>query len=242
MVLGDSHGLMWSDVIQGIATEADATLSLWSMAGESPALRFPLADHSGSGRRLSPQERLAYDSARVRLIEHWKPRLVVVCRRWTAERSGGLDELVDFLCRHAEYVLLVEQPPEIAELKDRNLLQDLAFLGVTPSDGVRRYLPILDPTGGEEARRLVRASAARHPSCTFIPVHDVYARGDDVLVLDGREAVYTDDDHLTTYGAGLATARFREAILEAISAMQLHNGTTSSPASAMSSSGATHLP
>lgn len=222
VVLGDSHGLMWSDVIQGIAAEADATLSLWSMAGESPALRFPLADHSGSGRRLSPQERLAYDSSRVRLIEQWKPKLVVVCRRWTVERSGGLNELVDFLCRHAENVLLVEQPPEIAELKDRNLLQYVAFLGVKPCDGVRRYLPILDPARGEEARSLVRALAARHPSCTVLPLHDVYASEDDVLVLDGRKAVYTDDDHLTTYGAGLATARFREAILGAISGSQGH--------------------
>ncbi|MFM7292239.1 MAG: SGNH hydrolase domain-containing protein [Planctomycetia bacterium] len=185
-----------------------------------PLLRFPLADHSRSGRRLSPNERLAYDSARVRLIEQWKPKLVVVCRRWTSERPGGLDELVDFLCGHAEKVLLVEQPPEIAGLKDRNLVQFLAHLGITPCDGVSRYLPILDPARGEKARELVRHAAMRNRKCSLIAVHDLYARGDEVLVLKGRQAIYTDDDHLTTYGAGLAAERFREAILASLSESQ----------------------
>lgn len=212
VVLGDSHGLMWSDVIHAIATESDTTLSLWSMSGESPALRFPLADNSRFGRRLTPEQKLDYDTARVRLIEQWKPKIAIVARRWTMEHPGGLDELVAFLCQHAERVFLVEQPPEIARLKERNLLPYLAYRHIVPSEGVRHYLPVNDPIEEATARAMVRDLEARYPRCTVIPVRDIYARGDEVLVLDGREAIYTDDDHLTTYGARLAISRFREAI------------------------------
>ena len=68
----------------------------------------------------------------------------------------------------------------------------------------------------ERGRQLIRSLIANYENFDLIPVYDLFANGSDVLILDGRNIVYVDDDHLTTYGARLAAPRIEQAISRAI--------------------------
>jgi hypothetical protein len=57
---------------------------------------------------------------------------------------------------------------------------------------------------------------ALHPDCAILPLYDLYARGDQALVLDGREVIYLDDDHLTTDGTLFALPRITACLAEAL--------------------------
>jgi len=49
-----------------------------------------------------------------------------------------------------------------------------------------------------------------------VPLHDLFARGDEAVVLDGRTSIYLDDDHLTTQGTWLTLPRLTAALAEAL--------------------------
>jgi hypothetical protein len=97
-------------------------------------------------------------------------------------------------------------------------MQWLCYKRLQPRDGVRHYLPASDTEAYERGRTALRNLAKRYQNVTVMPTHDLYAGGADgheALVLDGKNVVYIDDDHLTDYGAQLAEARF-EAIISAL--------------------------
>jgi hypothetical protein len=64
---------------------------------------------------------------------------------------------------------------------------------------------------------LIRQLAREFPKCTIVPTKDLYSRKDEVLVLDGKDVVYLDDDHLTDFGTEIAAKRIEEAIALGIS-------------------------
>jgi hypothetical protein len=113
-------------------------------------------------------------------------------------------------------VLLVEQPPELAGVGDNSVVQYLCWKGVMPAPGVDFLLPQGNRPRTEAGRDLVRRIAAQHPNCRVVPLHDLYARGDQVIVLEGRTSIYLDDDHLTTEGTRLALPRLTAALAEAL--------------------------
>ena len=96
------------------------------------------------------------------------------------------------------------------------ILQYLADRGIQPEEGVRRYVPAGNIAAVARGRTLVRRLSASHRNCGFIPVHDLYTRGEEVLILDGRETIYFDDDHITTYGARLAIPTIEKALDDAL--------------------------
>ena len=68
---------------------------------------------------------------------------------------------------------------------------------------------------------IVRNLAKRYRNVTVMPTHDLYAGNADVheaLVLDGKNMLYMDDDHLNDYGAQLAAPRFEAVISDLVPA------------------------
>jgi hypothetical protein len=139
------------------------------------------------------------------------PDIVIVCARWSIYKAQDATPLLAFLQRHAGRTLLVEQPPELA-IVDRSTIQWLAFKKIRPEEGRRAWLPEGNREQYERGRRLVRQFAAEYPRCEVVPVSDLYTRDSEVLVLDGRDVVYLDDDHLTDFGTELAAGRIEAAI------------------------------
>jgi hypothetical protein len=67
-----------------------------------------------------------------------------------------------------------------------------------------------------EGRRLVRNLAERFANVDYVPMWDLFARDTEALVLDGRNVVYLDEDHLLFFGAELAAPRLEQAILDSL--------------------------
>ena len=215
VVLGDSHGVMWSDAIRSVTEKLNIKTSFISMNGVNPFIRLPLSNEQSEGY-LSPEEKFAYDKSRLELIKKWNPDLVILCCRWSGVKESRTIDLLGFLVEHSANVLLMEQPPEVQSVGNRNALQYIASQGIRPESGVRKYFPAGNTHNVEEGRTLVRVLAAKHRHCGYIPVHDLYKKESNALVANGRNVVYVDDDHLTTYGAQIAVPLIEQVVTETL--------------------------
>jgi peptidoglycan/LPS O-acetylase OafA/YrhL len=213
VVFGDSHGVMWSEVIRTVVEKHNIKTSFFSMNGVSPFIDFPVRNDQQASWRLSSQQKYQYDVARLRCIKEWKPRLVIICNPWDGRGVAVDHPFLKYIKTHADRVLLMEPPPVVADVGNRNMLQHLCYLGVLPEEGVKKYLKAETPGNGQE---LIR-SLSRDSQISCISVHDLYFKNGKTLVLDAKNVVYLDDDHLTTYGASIAARRIEDAILLALS-------------------------
>jgi hypothetical protein len=163
---------------------------------------------------LSGEEKYRYDKSRLEFIKLWKPALVIICVRWDQSQAAHWTDLLLFLEEYASNVLLIEQPPVLG-IGDRNAMQYLCYKHIRPEPGVKRYLPISEETRSEYGRSLVRSLSREYKNCGVLATHDLYCNESEALVLDGKNIVYLDDDHLVTYGARLAIPRLEQAIVGA---------------------------
>ena len=212
VVLGDSHGTSWSHVIHEVATKLDLTMSFYSAMGVSP---FVKAQPAPLPTQAAGFDAAAFQASRLAFIEKWHPDIVIVCARWSKYERKDAADLLGFLEKHAGRTLLLEQPPELA-ITDRDPMQWLAFKHVKPEEGRKVWLPQGNVDRYERGRSLIRQMAAEFPRCEVVPVTDLYARDSEVLVLDGRDVLYLDDDHLTDFGTEMAAGRIEEAIVRAL--------------------------
>jgi peptidoglycan/LPS O-acetylase OafA/YrhL len=224
VVFGDSHGIMWSSAIHATIEKLNLKTSFYSMDGVSPFFTIPTNERNGirplnSQNKsfmpdelfLTPDERHRYDEARMLFIKQWTPDLVIICSHWSERLEDNVQDLVAFSAAHAGHVLLMEQPPELS-IGNRNAAQYLCYKGIKPNDGVKKYLPTGNSEKYELGRLLINDLAATHDRVDVVSVHDLYSQGAETLVLDGKNVVYLDNDHLTTYGSQLGTDRIEQQI------------------------------
>ncbi len=94
VLIGDSHAVMWSKLVDEITEELDLTTSLWSINGE---LVFPYNDQVWQpGVCLTKGQRMEYDSARMRFIKKWNPDVVIIACGWEKVDKSVADETVRF--------------------------------------------------------------------------------------------------------------------------------------------------
>lgn len=215
VVLGDSHGCMWSDTIATATKNLDFTTSIWVMDGVPPFVSLPL-NPQRKAYRLSAQQKYDFDCSRLDLIKEWQPRLVVICRRWDNCSEAETEPMLNFLEENAGQVLLIEQPPILGISTDHNAMQYLCHLGVTPEPGVNKYVPISRQKPWEAGRQLIRKLAMKHKNCHVLPTSDLYVDKSRALVLEGKHVLYLDDDHLVAHGARKILPRLQQAMVDAI--------------------------
>lgn len=213
VVLGDSHACMWGGVIDELSRDMDSTISFYAMNAVQPFLRFPIKEEPIL-MMLTPQEKFVYDTKRVEFIEKWKPRIVIFVARWNHYTGDEVRETFAFLQKHAPHVLVIEQPPELT-VGNISLVQYLASKDMRPAEGGQQNLHLpLDVARSDAGRALVREIAKEFPNVSLAGVHDLY-RGDVptvACVLEGKELVYYDSNHLTEYGAAKAKPILRSLL------------------------------
>jgi hypothetical protein len=211
---------MWASAIRTAIETWGITTSFQAAGGTQPFIDLP-AGRLWPNDSFTIWDKNEFDKARMAWIARWKPDLVIVSALWSVSLESDADPLLEFLESHACHVLLVEQPPQLDLVNRRSVIQWLCYQGVRPRDGVRHYLPAGDTEAYERGRTALRNLAKRYRNVTVMPTYDLYAGGADgheVLVLDGKNVVYMDDDHLTDYGAQLAAPRFEAIISDLVPA------------------------
>lgn len=219
VVLGDSHALMWSHMIRTVSDRLGLKSSFYSMRGVSPFVTIPLSRNQ-QVRHLSPVEKYEYDESRLRYIEQWHPQIVFVSVRWSTYVNEPIGDLFTFLEQHADHVILIEQPPELA-IGNRNTEQYLCYRQVDPEAGVRKYLPIANEEPGEKGREFLSLLSRTYNNCLCLPTYDLYSMDSQALCLEGKNVVYADDDHLSTYGTMLAADRLETVLKEILESNRL---------------------
>jgi hypothetical protein len=213
MVLGDSHSLMWSSTIDSICHESGFTVSFFGANGTRPSISFP--PQKVPSQLLTADEKFHFDSARLRILNSKKLKLVILSARYSEYKNGKeIEKLLDLITRSGVKCLIIGQPPTMP-FGDRNALIYCAENKLMKmSSGNNRFcLPIGDPEKWRRGQSIIESAAKTNPSVDIIEIADIYLNDlQHAILAEGTHILYIDDDHLSEYGAMKAKARIKEHI------------------------------
>ncbi len=217
VVLGDSHALMWSNVIDRITENLGITTSFYAADSISPFFTLPLSKPKRTDKGFTPEQRLEYDQKRLEFLGLWKPKVVVLVTRWEHTTLEKTRNLVEFCGKVGAKVVLIEQPP-VLSFGDRKAGQYLSYLHFWPRRDERRYFPTLPSNRYEQGLQIVRSLCKEYPFCRMIDIKDLFDGPEgQAWVLDGKSLLYHDDDHLSQAGAERASDRIWDGLRSALS-------------------------
>ncbi len=213
VVLGSSHALMYSNLIDGICRERGLSVAFLA-ADQTPAFFSATVNDIFP----NPREARAFDAARRQWLRTWHPRVVVVVDRWDTRIGPGLDfrgTLRAFLAEVAPLagrVVLVAQVPVVGGNPTINLREYAAW-----QDGAGRgdRSPLPDPKEPlrKQALATLAAAAREFPNVELLRADRVfYNRDGSVRWKSGRIFYYADSDHLSEAGAAQVRGLFESAL------------------------------
>ncbi|MDO8543500.1 MAG: acyltransferase family protein [Opitutaceae bacterium] len=217
VVLGSSHALMYSRLIDDICREHSISVAFLAAGGRS--LFFD--DFGADANR--PSEPDPFDAARRQFLKEWRPEAIIAIDRWDSrfDQPAGFDgRLRAFLaemCPLARRVIFIAQVPAAEVGENENLREVVGQMMKSSNSGLP---PNLRPDPGEPLRRQAVATAeamSREFPCLRVLRVDrlFYERDGSIRYAEGRDFYYADDDHLSELGADRTRPLFTEAILEA---------------------------
>jgi peptidoglycan/LPS O-acetylase OafA/YrhL len=207
VVVGDSHGCMWSDAIATVSEELGVPAAFYCVRGESP-----FCDVERTLASPSKDTNTRFHRAKLEHLAMWKPPLILVGRYWWERDLEDSKSFIEFAVKCGSNVVLIEDPP-VFPCGDKNALQWLAGMRVSPQKDARVYVPASVNAVDSGPRAFVRRIAEQYEYVDLLPTYDLFASESGVLALEGREAIYLDDDHLLQAGSRLIVPRLREAIV-----------------------------
>jgi len=214
LVIGDSHSLMWSPIIDNLSAELKIKAKFKGTDGRFHFLEDFSKHLSNNGKNTT--DSLVYN----KLINN--KSLVIIGIRWDNHPNGNsqIENLVKHIHECGGRTILVEQPP-VLYFGDKNTPQFLSYLGHHPPKKSKIYLkhnPINNWTFGNNfAERLSKT----YSSINFFRTSSTLLNSEnEVLVILNNDVLYIDDDHLSLSGAILFKDRLKEVILENINIQQ----------------------
>lgn len=201
VVLGSSHALMWAKVIDEIAEELGLSVSFFTARGTPPLIEFPISGKPVS--KFNTEQKKVFDETRLAKIKEWSPQLVIVVDRWSFRTDiPAYAEFLYYIKDCGSQVLFFGQPPE-AEVGDYSVPLFIAYQTAATPDFAKQTLihshRVNEVALGNES---VESLAVTSDFVHFLSVHDLYIGGNnEVLVRDGDQILYIDEDHLSYAGA-----------------------------------------
>jgi len=210
-VLGDSHALMWCGVIDAVCADLEVGVTFFAANGTNPFIDFPLK-RKGTFF-FSAHEKLLFDKARLEFIKQKSPDIVIIATPWSGIKDPlVVSDLLSYLNKNNIKVLMLEEPPRLA-IGDVNAPQFAAYMdGGKSSRPENLYIPETNKENHAKGQRLLKRLIQEYHNTTILPIIDLYKNHEGkVLLREGSNILYTDDDHLSEFGAGKAKARiFRQ--------------------------------
>jgi peptidoglycan/LPS O-acetylase OafA/YrhL len=223
LVLGDSHAIMWSGIIDSICKELKTSVSFYGCNATPPFIQLPLSE-SESTLYFTSKQKFEFDKKRLEYILAWKPRIVIIVAKWsTYNNIKVMDDLIKYIGDVGSRVLLIEQPP-IFFFGNKSMLEYLAFNKIYPIGMQKQYVRILKNPDYEIGRKLIRELREKYSFCEVIEVKESFV--DDpstALALEGTHVLYIDDDHLSEDGALKIKPKLMETMSKLLSSAQIKN-------------------
>ena len=215
VVMGSSHALMYSRVIDSICGELGLSAAFFGVTSTSPFF-----EETVNSNFRSIQEVKEFNSARRKWLREWRPEVLFVIDKWDGRLGSNkvFDEnLRSFLKEVSPLVgrvLFVAQIPVVKGGNQFNL-RDL----VSWQMGKTQDPPRLEPDANEDLRKqavaITEAAQGEFPNLRVIRAdRPFYSQDGSIRYASGRTFFYADDNHLTDEGAEQLRSLFRSAISE----------------------------
>lgn len=217
VVLGDSHALMWSCVIDSISKDLGLTVCFYAADGTSPFIELPIKKNSCSWKYMSSEEKFVFEKRKIENLNMWKPRIVIIVTRWTwlLEEKVTAD-LLEFIGKLGSKIIFIEEPPTLY-FGPQNTPKYLDFLHITPKEGLKQFVKTTNSNKYQTGKELMKSIANKYAFCEIIPVSDFFLKNSsEALVLDGFKVLYIDDNHLSYDGAMSLKDNIRDKIKKII--------------------------
>lgn len=216
LVLGDSHALMWAPVLDELAKQLKKSITFYAADGTPTFFNIPVKN-SGKTVYFSAKQKQEYDFARLAYLDKWKPPIVFIAQSWSNLGSEeSTHDLINHLGKIGSKVYIIEQPPELF-FGQKSTPQFLSYYGLKPVANIqntksKQYVKYLNTKAYQEGRNTIRNIASRCDYCEVIPVADMFIKDDEGLVLEGKNVLYIDDDHLSYAGANRVRGRMQSVL------------------------------
>lgn len=205
VVFGDSHGSMWAKLVDEIADSIGVNRSFYTSVANIPVFNLDQIEQQNRSPGFSKEERKKYAIDFINNINIWKPKLLIISCRWTLFNSyhwEKLEELLSFLSDKSIEILILNQPPEVKLIGDKNSAQILSYLGFQPSNGFQK-LPLLNNSNVDTSNKILCQYETKYSNVHVFDVNGKYKVDDYCKVTYKNEILYFDDDHLSYQGTKL---------------------------------------
>lgn len=210
VLLGDSHGCMWSEAVACVADDLGIPATSFCADGVSPFLHLPLTKGSGS-YNMSREDKYLFDDARLKRLQEWKPRLVIIGAFWESISLAESRDLLEFIGKSGSRVLLIGDPPTFP-CGDKNAMQWLAHRQIFPIAGSPVFLDTEESSESVDELDLPSQIASHYPFVDVIPTSALFSSTQGVFAISDRNVIYLDDDHVLQAGAELIIPLLRKKI------------------------------
>jgi len=222
VVMGDSHALMYSRLIDDICREMGLSVAFLGV-DQTPVFFTATVNEKFPSHREAHE----FDQARRRWLKEWHPEAVLIINRWDST-SNNFDEKLRSLLREVSpltsRVVFVAQVPVAKWGEEFNLREFMIWR--MRNMRTENDLPRLEPDRNERVRK--QAVAVAEAATTAFDNLRVlradlpfYRENGSIRWAFGRSFFYADDDHLTDAGTEVVRSLFQSAIVEAHSASSL---------------------
>jgi len=202
MLFGDSHGGMWARLIEDISKDLNLSLSVYTSSGTKPFFHLDEIDSQTAINGFTENERIAYAKSVLSLIDHSDLEVVVISCRWETMSSldwDRFDDLLELLESRKIEVLVINQPPVLDFMVNKNANQYFAHLGFEPKKGFN-LVKMINPEPVLSANQKIVDVTNKYTNVSVVDVYETYSEDGKVRVTHLEDILYFDDDHLTYEG------------------------------------------
>ncbi|WP_309398731.1 acyltransferase family protein [Cerasicoccus maritimus] len=204
LVIGDSHSAMYLPAIKKAAELNNMTVGYYG-SGDGAS---PFFVEGMDSAKLHPKDfwdpnvRKEYDQYRLDFIAKYNPRIIFVGGRWESwQKKLGSESLafhVDSLINRLgdSKVYFITQPPVLPFGTDRfnsGLLDHPRWRGFEEHKH--------NTQKRNDAHETIENITKRYDNSELISTESIFQTNSSIHYLEGNEILYTDDDHLSVYGA-----------------------------------------
>lgn len=216
VVLGSSHALMYSRLIDDICRTAGLSVAFLGVDQQSAFF-----ESAADGVHALMPSATEFDDARRRWLREYKPDAVIVMDRWEV-RAGSAEDFGTRLRRfvadvgaNAARVVWVSQVPVVAGGNTFNL-RELAAWRLNTGAGLPRLMPDVHDALRQGIAAAAERVAADVGNLQVIRADRPFYQPDGSMrYVDGRRFLYADDNHLSDAGSEEVRGMLRDAIMGA---------------------------
>ncbi|UPT70105.1 MAG: acyltransferase [Flavobacterium sp. JAD_PAG50586_2] len=215
ILLGDSHGVMWANLLNEVCDSLKISRSFYTSNASSPFFNIQNIDAQKGNEYYTQKQRVDYAKSVVKNIEIWKPEIFVIACRWdkiTDDEKRELLDLLHYLNSKSIKVILFNQPPVLEFMVDYNASQYFTFLGLNPVKGFN-YLKIANNEKTKIGNNYIKDLKNKYNNLDIYDVYSNMTRDGKMLVSNDKEIFYFDDDHLSYEGTKFHKHKIMELLL-----------------------------